>query len=173
MVISYELSQDLKTSDREAYNFLDWVGDLGGLFDGLKIGFTAVLVVLNYKMYDTYMVSKLFTVRSENRSDQQGGPENNKIKRALTEYFTKDVNKKGKEQLDPNRLSSLKMLLFDLIPRWCKNRLTNSKCGPLARTQRYKYFENGLKDYEDEINIVEVLRNLRYYNAAVKKLLKN
>ena len=42
---------------------------MGGLFDGLKIGFAAILAILNYKMYETYMVSKLFHVRSENRGD--------------------------------------------------------------------------------------------------------
>ena len=64
------------------------------------------------------------------------------------------------------------MLLFDYIPRGCKKQL-NHNCGPLTRTQRYKYFENGRKGYKHEINIVEVLRTLRYYNAAVEKLLKN
>ena len=51
---------NLATVDREVYTGLDWVGDLGGLFDGLKLMFSSVLAILTYKNYDTYMVAKLF-----------------------------------------------------------------------------------------------------------------
>ena len=58
--LSFEMSTNLATVDREVYTGLDWVGDLGGLFDGLKLMFSSVLAILTYKNYDTYMVAKLF-----------------------------------------------------------------------------------------------------------------
>ena len=57
---------DLKQTEREVYSFLDWVGDLGGLFDGLKLFFLGLIGFFNYNMYNSYMVSQLFmTQRSE------------------------------------------------------------------------------------------------------------
>ena len=32
-----ELSQSLITTERKTYSFLEWLGDIGGLFDGLLI----------------------------------------------------------------------------------------------------------------------------------------
>ena len=37
------LNQDVKKHSRETYSFLDWVGDCGGLFDGL-LNFGNILV---------------------------------------------------------------------------------------------------------------------------------
>ena len=50
--------------------------------------------------------------------------------------------------------------------------LTKVKRGPCRRTIDYRYFDKGLKDYQKEINIVEVLRQQRYYTAVVKSLIK-
>ena len=55
--LSYEMSLDLRTYDREVYNFLDWLGDIGGLYDGLRGIIMIFLSVLTYKRYDTYMIS--------------------------------------------------------------------------------------------------------------------
>ena len=58
--ISYEMNLNIRTYDREVYNALDWLGDLGGLFDGLR-GISALfLAVLAYKKYDTFMVAQLY-----------------------------------------------------------------------------------------------------------------
>ena len=57
LTLSYEMSLNLRTYDREVYNFLDWLGDMGGLFDGLRGIIMIFLAVLTYKRYDTYMVS--------------------------------------------------------------------------------------------------------------------
>ena len=49
------MSLDLRTYDREVYNFLDWLGDLGGLYDGVRGIFVIFLGVMTYQRYDTYM----------------------------------------------------------------------------------------------------------------------
>lgn len=58
--LSYEMSLNLRTYDREVYNFLDWLGDLGGLYDGIRGIFMIFLGVMTYQRYDTYMVSRLY-----------------------------------------------------------------------------------------------------------------
>ena len=89
--LSFEMSMDLATVDREVYTALDWVGDLGGLFDGMKLIFSLVLAILTYKNYDTYMVAKLFQLRS-NEAEQGGGKKENKLIRGLTNYFKGEIN---------------------------------------------------------------------------------
>ena len=70
---------DLEQAEREVYHILDWIGDLGGLYDGLKIFLSGILYFITYKMYDSYMVAHLFSVRANHTEDNQ----KNKVKAAL------------------------------------------------------------------------------------------
>ena len=103
---------------------------------------------------------------NSDKFDQQGGGDN-VLQRKLTNFFRSKVDEVGKEQMNPDKVGSLKMLLFDIIPWRCKRALTGNKHGPFSRTTNYRYFDKGLKDFENEINIVEVLRELRFYKVAV------
>ena len=80
------MSQDLITVDREVYSILDWLGDLGGLFEGLFLGCGLIMFIATYKAYDSYMVSQLFAIRSEasRLSSQQ---DNNKLGAKLSKFF--------------------------------------------------------------------------------------
>ena len=55
--IAIEMNLNLRTIDREVYQTLDLVGDTGGVSEGLKVIFATLLLVFNYKSYDTYMVA--------------------------------------------------------------------------------------------------------------------
>ena len=92
----------------------------------------------------------------------------NKIIRNLTKFFVGRINR---EYLNPAKVRSLKMLFFDCIPRKCKLSLHKTRFKLLKRSRHYRLFDRGIEDYEKEINIVQVLRDLRYYKAAVKKLM--
>ena len=67
--ISYEMSLNLKTADREVYHVLAWLGDMGGLFDGLKGLFALAVAILTYQRYDTYMVAQLFQQSTDDGKD--------------------------------------------------------------------------------------------------------
>ena len=58
--ISYEIDLDLVVTERYVYSVLDYIGDLGGLFDGLKLLFIGLIGVFNYNLYSSYMVTHLF-----------------------------------------------------------------------------------------------------------------
>ena len=58
--ISFEMNLNLDTAEREVYHFLDWIGDLGGLLDGVNAICLVCVVFFTYKTYDNYMASKLF-----------------------------------------------------------------------------------------------------------------
>ena len=54
------MNLNLETADRDVFNALDWVRELGGFTRGLRTIFNLVLIVITYRNYETYMVSKLY-----------------------------------------------------------------------------------------------------------------
>ena len=69
--------------------------------------------------------------------------------KGVSNFLKKEINK---EYLNPNKVSSLKMLFFDCLSSKIRSRFNNSKI--LRRTQHYKLFKEGLADYRAEIDIV-------------------
>ena len=58
--LSFEFDLNLYRIDREAYNMLDWLGDIGGLKEALTIILTSVFAVFNYHTFQDYLVSNLY-----------------------------------------------------------------------------------------------------------------
>ena len=69
IAIAYEFDLNLYRIDREAYNFLDWLGDLGGLKEALTIMLAFVYGIFNYNKFENYLVSRLF--RAETPKDRK------------------------------------------------------------------------------------------------------
>ena len=67
-VVSYEFDLNMYRIDREAYNTLDWLGDLGGLKEALTIVLGAVIAIFNYNTLENYIVSELY--RAETKKDR-------------------------------------------------------------------------------------------------------
>ena len=58
--LTIEMNLDALKYKREGYHFLDFASDIGG-FQGLLFSVFAFLVsILNYNMFDNYMVSRLY-----------------------------------------------------------------------------------------------------------------
>ena len=51
---------DLLTTERTVYGYLDWLGNVGGLYDGLKLFFGIIVSFWNYKFYSSYIISSLY-----------------------------------------------------------------------------------------------------------------
>ena len=49
--IVFEFDLNLYRIDREAYNLLDWLGDIGGLKEALTIILTLVFAIFNYHTF--------------------------------------------------------------------------------------------------------------------------
>ena len=54
------MSLDLETADRDVYNALDWIREMGGFQRGLRTICSLFLIILTYQNYETYMVSHLY-----------------------------------------------------------------------------------------------------------------
>ena len=64
--LTIEMNLDSVKYKREGYHFLDFASDVGG-FQGLLFSLFAFLVtILNYNMFDNYMVSRLYKLEHPN-----------------------------------------------------------------------------------------------------------
>ena len=61
--LAYELNLDLKVIDRQVYNILDWLGDIGGLGEALFFLGGGILGILRYGQLDQMLVSALYQVK--------------------------------------------------------------------------------------------------------------
>ena len=56
MTVVWEFDLDLHRVDRDVYSILDWIGDIGGLNEGLMIICGILLGFLQFNMLDHYMI---------------------------------------------------------------------------------------------------------------------
>ena len=54
------MNLNLETADRDVYNVLDWIREIGGFLVGIRRIFGLFLIAMTYKNFETYMTSKLF-----------------------------------------------------------------------------------------------------------------
>ena len=64
----FEFDLNLYRIDREAYNMLDWLGDIGGLKEALTLILSFVFLLFNYHTFQDYLVSNLY--REETKRDR-------------------------------------------------------------------------------------------------------
>ena len=74
--IIYERDLDFHRVDREVYSILDWLGDVGGLYEALQIICGIFLYVVNFMQFENFLVSELFKKENDNEDggdDKKGG----------------------------------------------------------------------------------------------------
>ena len=58
--ITFEFDLALYRIDRDVYSIIDWVGDVGGLNEGLLIVCSGILAILNFNKFNHFMAERLF-----------------------------------------------------------------------------------------------------------------
>ena len=56
----YEVNLDLRRLRRSVYSLLDWIGDVGGLFEAMSVVFGLIVAVYQYKVLEQFLVRNLF-----------------------------------------------------------------------------------------------------------------
>ena len=56
MAISYELNLDQTMIDRQAYGVLDWLSDIGGIFEAFYFFGVGFIAVMQFGQYKAMMV---------------------------------------------------------------------------------------------------------------------
>ena len=94
VAIAYEFDLNLYRLDREAYNKLDWLGDIGGLKEALTIMFAFLFGIFNYNKFDDYLVSNMY--REATKKDRLGNKEAKKEGTPVDFYYAKHEGNKLK-----------------------------------------------------------------------------
>ena len=58
--ITFEFDLALYRVDRNVYSIIEWVGDVGGLNEGLLIVCSGILAILNFNRFNHFMAERLF-----------------------------------------------------------------------------------------------------------------
>ena len=123
-VVSYEFDLNMYRIDREAYNTLDWLGDLGGLKEALTIVLGAVIALFNHRTLENYLVAQLY--RAETSRDKAS---RNKSPTKEAEIDEEDMylQKQEGDRLDPAKLWCFKERFHELGLLPCFRCLAKSK----------------------------------------------
>ena len=65
------MNLNLETADRDVYNMLNWIQDLGGMMKGIRMIFSLLLYLLTYSNYETYMLKHLFESFDQNQKSNK------------------------------------------------------------------------------------------------------
>ena len=60
LLLAFSTNERIKSFKRSAYNALDLLGDIGGLYDGFRLLFAAILTAISGTEYSSLLISKLF-----------------------------------------------------------------------------------------------------------------
>ena len=82
--VTFEFDLNLYRIDRDVYSLFDWIGDLGGLLEGLSIIMVSILSLLQYRPFEHYMIEKLYSKKGGGDADGSlkptgGGPDDQSI----------------------------------------------------------------------------------------------
>ena len=123
---------------------------------------TFIFGVFNFQYFETYMISKLYKKLEK--------PEAQRLKRQNSSVnfdIVKDWKGKAKHNdklLQPTKVSSIKLYIYE-----CCNCLCLTKC--LRKNRSEELFDKGMKNYEKEIDIIEMIRSFREIRIVLREFI--
>lgn len=170
MDITVEMNLNKKMVARDGYTSLDFLSDIGGM-QGMLISFAAIwLAFWNHNQLENFLVSKLYILDVTPNADQSGDlPSDNDI------YSSSDFSEKPEDAFDFTKLQKLKPPFLFNPREFLRENLqnlfcyTSFKCCRVARMERA--YDLARKQLEEEFDIVQILRDQRLVEEALKLLL--
>ena len=145
MNISAEMSLDKIEIERSAYTFLDLLSDVGGINAILISIFAGFLSIINYNHFDSFMASRLFKLKKED---------------ADTVFYKNYFDRSN--FFKPSKLTNILDYLMDSLPQClvcCK------------RNRDQEGLRMAIKELDEEIDIIEMIKSRRYFKMALRHLL--
>ena len=165
LAVTIEMDLDLQQINRQVYNILDWIGDIGGLGEGcFFISFTA-LGIVHFGALDNMIISELFRVGPDAdvcdrpANSDRVGPAPTTTEHTSPEQPVSSVPPEHALRSVP-KTSSLRQFLHHHLPRICL-------CGCLRRTKRERVLAQCREQYLKEIDIVEHIMQFREVRAEL------
>ena len=147
--VELSMGSDILHIERNVYNLITLLGDLGGLY-GLLISFGASLVsYMTYNNAENFLARHLFVGSTSTSSlDNKNRPK-----------------EKQSVELDEQKQFACKEFFQELLPSCC------SSCGCLRRRNKDKLFKKAREQLNEELDIVHLLQSLRFYHKALQSLI--
>ena len=143
----FEVSLDKDVILRENYNILDLLGEVGGVQAILISFFQFILYFTNYHHFDSFMASKLYKIKKPEDEEQKSKT-----------YFERS------DYFKPGKCRNLCDYMIDSLP----GRL---KC--CKETRQERAIKKAITEMDKEIDIVELIKSLRFSNLAFRKILSH
>lgn len=115
--------------------------------------------IFNYQYFESYMISKLY--KKVEKSEAHALKKDKSIGLDIAKSWRGEATVTD-QFLDPNKVSSLKMLAHDSLICKCFT-------GCLKKNKSEELFEKGMQYYEKEIDIIELLRAFREIRIVLKE----
>ncbi len=168
------MSYDQTIHTRTTYNLLDYLRDIGGLFGALNAIFGAIVFVLNFDGLYQLLTSTLFRVQTLDQASQnmrlQRMRGKNQLQRSLSLSLAKKVTGTIDSKVGISSYSSVNFSFFSTMILNIK-RFTPACCRVLCckETTKDRMFKRGYQKFRKEIDIVNVLKQLRILKSLSKQ----
>ena len=150
--MTIEMNHDLITVQRNSYNFFDMLSDVGGVHTAIYAVLGAILAIFNYKNFDNYMASRLFKIKNKDMDSK---------KVQIDDEF--DLENDNNLPIIPTKCCNFSSYLHDLLPEKLK-KVCKSSRRTRATRKAHKFMAT-------EINIIEIVKWIRYSRMALKLLM--
>ena len=152
--VSYEFDLTLHRIDRDVYSILDWIGDVGGLNEGLFLFFSVILAYFQYFDFENFLVDRLF--RQYQPRNWATEKYHKYEKRDGTEF------KRGQQNFNEKETSWISQRCNTHCKCWCR----------LNRQERlYGKARNRLYEEIDIVNFIKKIRRYEEFRGKVSKAL--
>ena len=148
MSFVFEMDSDLIVVQRNIYTILDVLGDIGGFMSIFVSGLSFLIALWNYNNYEYHFLTNFFKKKALKTTA------NNKVHASVNSI----------ENFEPKHICNIQEYLLYLMP--CLRKLSccryNSKQAALEKARQA---------LNKEVNIIEIIKLLRYLKLAMKKVL--
>ena len=162
MQVTFEFDLNQYRIDRDVYSVLDWIGDVGGLNEGLTILLGAILIFISFNPFEHYLIENLYKAEPE-RDGRRGRHESD-----LVVY--EGGQKQGYVNLSDWNTWLVRQKLEDLFGCCFFYKLSCCKCMRLSRMERL--FSRARDKHDKEVDIVRFLKKVRRLDAFYKRTRK-
>ena len=148
MSFTIEFDLDLKVVQRNLYTILDLLSDIGGFTTIFLKGLSVLIAIWNFNNYEYHFLTNFFKKKALKTTA------NNKVHASLDSI----------ENFEPKHICNIQEYLLHMMP--CLRKLSccryNSKQAALEKARQA---------LNKEVNIIEIIKLLRYLKLAMKKVL--
>ena len=129
--VTIEFDLTLHRVDRNVYGVLDWVGDVGGLYEGVYLILYIILVFTQFHDFEHFLIEYLF-IKSED-----------------------ELNSENQSTfLDEKKTSWLRQKLISIFPKSCR-------CKSFSLSKEEKLFKRARRQLREELDIVKFVKKIR------------